>query len=129
MTNRSGGGKHRVAYGRQATRETMYVKERPKSQVPRHVRPLIVVARAKVRVQPAVGASGLRQCRIGKIFPLVRRQGEDKQVLEQGKLLAGSCPCSLQDAQRNRCLGGWASECLQTVQAGQHHDSCHVKGR
>ena len=40
---------------RQATSEAMYVKGRLQPQVPCHVRPLVVFARAKVRVQPAVG--------------------------------------------------------------------------
>ena len=40
---------------RHATSEVMYVKGRLKPQVPCHVRPLVVFARAKVRVQTAVG--------------------------------------------------------------------------
>jgi hypothetical protein len=74
-------------------------------------------------------SSGLCPYRIDKAFLLVRRYGEDKQVLKQCKLLAGYCSCSLQDTEPDRCLGGWISECLQAVQAGQHHDSRHVKGR
>jgi hypothetical protein len=49
---------------RQATSEAMYVKGRLQRQVPCHVRPLVVFARAKVRVQTAVGACGLL------LFPL-----------------------------------------------------------
>jgi hypothetical protein len=40
---------------RQAISEAMYVKGRLQPQVPCHVRPLVVFARAKVRVQTAVG--------------------------------------------------------------------------